>query len=102
MPFPWWYKTPSRVDMAQAATVLAQHEEEFQRASTPRQSIDIGDFGEKGGIPPNLTLERIINGRTCSPMSLNDFYMYLRYVEKDPENLEFYLWFALCTPDIVI
>ncbi|KAH7362683.1 hypothetical protein B0T11DRAFT_281259 [Plectosphaerella cucumerina] len=28
-----------------------------------------------------------------SPMSLYDFYMYLRHIEFSPENLEFYLWF---------
>ena len=27
-----------------------------------------------------------------SPMSLYDFYMYLKYIELSPENLEFYLW----------
>jgi hypothetical protein len=25
-------------------------------------------------------------------MSLYDFYMYLKYIELSPENLEFYLW----------
>ena len=29
-----------------------------------------------------------------SPMSLYDFYMYLKYIELSPENLEFYLWFV--------
>lgn len=26
-------------------------------------------------------------------MSLYDFYMYLKYIEFSPENLEFYVWF---------
>ena len=34
-----------------------------------------------------LTLE------TGSPLSLYDFYMYLKYIEFSPENLEFYIWF---------
>ena len=27
-----------------------------------------------------------------SPMSLYDFYMYLKYIEFSSENLEFYVW----------
>ncbi len=30
---------------------------------------------------------------TGSPMSLYDFYMYLKYIEHSSENLEFYIWF---------
>jgi hypothetical protein len=30
-----------------------------------------------------------------SPLSLYDFYMYLKYIEFSAENLEFYLWYAL-------
>ena len=30
-----------------------------------------------------------------SPMSLYDFYMYLKYIELSPENLEFYLWYVV-------
>lgn len=29
---------------------------------------------------------------TGSPMSLYDFYMYLKYIEYSAENLEFYMW----------
>ena len=29
-----------------------------------------------------------------SPMSLYDFYMYLKYIEFSAENLEFYIWFV--------
>ncbi len=31
-------------------------------------------------------------GVTGSPMSLYDFYMYLKYIEFSSENLEFYIW----------
>lgn len=27
-------------------------------------------------------------------MSLYDFYMYLKFIELSPENLEFYLWYV--------
>lgn len=27
-------------------------------------------------------------------MSLYDFYMYLKYIEFSPENLEFYVWYV--------
>lgn len=30
-------------------------------------------------------------------MSFYDFYMYLKYIEFSPENLEFYVWYALGT-----
>lgn len=26
-------------------------------------------------------------------MSLYDFYMYLKYIERSAENLEFYVWY---------
>jgi hypothetical protein len=29
-----------------------------------------------------------------SPMSLSDFYRYLKHVEYSPENLEFYMWYV--------
>ena len=32
---------------------------------------------------------------TGSPMSLYDFYMYLKYIEYSAENLEFYIWWVL-------
>jgi hypothetical protein len=28
-----------------------------------------------------------------SPMSLYDFYMYLKYIEHSSENLEFFIWY---------
>lgn len=31
---------------------------------------------------------------TGSPMSLYDFYMYLKYIEHSSENLEFYVWYV--------
>jgi hypothetical protein len=32
--------------------------------------------------------------RVGSPMSLYDFYMYLKHIEHSPENLEFYVWYG--------
>ena len=84
-----WYQTPSRVDLKSTISLLAQNEAELERASSPRASLDIG---ERGGIPKNLSLERVLQNKTCSPMSLYDFYMYLTHIEYSPENLEFYLW----------
>lgn len=31
---------------------------------------------------------------TGSPMSLYDFYMYLKHIEYSQENLEFYMWYV--------
>ena len=84
-----WYQTPSRVDLKRTVSLLAQNEAELERAASPRTSLDIG---ERGGIPANLSLERVLKNKTCSPMSLYDFYMYLTHIEYSPENLEFYLW----------
>jgi hypothetical protein len=33
----------------------------------------------------------IISG---SPMSMYDFYMYLKHIEYSSENLEFYVWYV--------
>lgn len=33
-----------------------------------------------------------------SPMSLYDFYMYLKYIEFSAENLEFYIWSVFFRP----
>ncbi|KAK6358182.1 hypothetical protein TWF730_007535 [Orbilia blumenaviensis] len=44
------------------------------------------------GIPPSLSLDRILQNETASPCSLSDLLNYLRYIEHSPEHLEFYLW----------
>lgn len=60
-------------------------------------------------VPSKLSLDRILRNKPCmfkiicigyrsltsrigSPMSLYDFYMYLKYIEHSAENLEFYVW----------
>lgn len=35
----------------------------------------------------------IVQGRTCVPISLHEFRLYLKYQEHSLENLDFYLWF---------
>jgi len=84
-----WYKTPSRVDLKQTVSLLAQNENIFASWS-PRQSLDLAV--EKGGIPRDLALDRVLANKTCTPMSLHDFHMYLEHIEYSPENLELYLW----------
>ena len=84
-----WYQTPTRVDIKNTLSLLAQHEAALEKAPSPRASLEIG---ERGGIPTKLSLERVLKNKTCSPMSLYDFYMYLTHIEYSPENLEFYLW----------
>ncbi len=39
-------------------------------------------------LSPTLTYITLIG----SPLSLYDFYMYLKHIEMSPENLEFYIW----------
>ncbi|EPS38141.1 hypothetical protein H072_8117 [Dactylellina haptotyla CBS 200.50] len=44
------------------------------------------------GIPPSLSLEKILQNETASPCSIVDLLNYLRFIEHSPEHLEFYLW----------
>ncbi|ESZ94790.1 hypothetical protein SBOR_4809 [Sclerotinia borealis F-4128] len=45
------------------------------------------------GIPEALSVDNIINGSTCPPMTVREFMNYLEYIEHAPENLQFFLWF---------
>ncbi|KAH6847834.1 hypothetical protein B0I37DRAFT_152263 [Chaetomium sp. MPI-CAGE-AT-0009] len=76
-----WYKKPEYRDIKEYATNI----------SSGRRSLS--PDGRDGGIPSRLRLDRILANKTCSPMSLYDFYMYLKYIEYSAENLEFYMWF---------
>ncbi|KAH6686445.1 hypothetical protein F5X68DRAFT_276457 [Plectosphaerella plurivora] len=77
-----WYKKPAYRDIKEYSSAVRSG----QRSLSP-------DGRNAGLIPPHLSLERVLENKTCSPMSLYDFYMYLRHIEFSPENLEFYLWF---------
>ncbi|KAL2266799.1 hypothetical protein VTJ83DRAFT_6151 [Remersonia thermophila] len=76
-----WYKKPEYRDIRE----YASHVSSGRRPLSPDRN--------SGGIPHRLQLERILANKTCSPMSLYDFYMYLKYIEYSAENLEFYVWF---------
>ncbi|KAK3372643.1 hypothetical protein B0H63DRAFT_401399 [Podospora didyma] len=76
-----WYKKPEYRDFREYATTV----------STGKRSLS--PDGRKSAIPTRLRLERILANKTCSPMSLYDFYMYLKYIEHSAENLEFYIWY---------
>ncbi|RDW88010.1 hypothetical protein BP6252_00042 [Coleophoma cylindrospora] len=93
MPPSWmqWYKKPSYVDIKQFATSL-QEKADRSATSTPRPSVEL-ERPSTAEVPSKLNLERILKNQTCSPMSLHDFYMYLKHIEYSSENLEFYLWF---------
>ncbi|QSZ36583.1 hypothetical protein DSL72_006463 [Monilinia vaccinii-corymbosi] len=45
------------------------------------------------GIPEALSFDNIINGGTCPPITVREFMNYLEYIERAPENLQFFLWF---------
>ncbi|KAK3346880.1 hypothetical protein B0T25DRAFT_290014 [Lasiosphaeria hispida] len=76
-----WYKKPEYRDFREYANNISAG----KRSLSPD--------GRKNAIPSRLRLERILANKTCSPMSLYDFYMYLKYIEFSAENLEFYMWF---------
>ncbi|KLU90761.1 hypothetical protein MAPG_10612 [Magnaporthiopsis poae ATCC 64411] len=77
-----WYKKPEYRDIREYSAQISTG----QRCFSP-------DGRARLAIPNRLRLERILANKTCSPMSLYDFYMYLKYIEFSPENLEFYVWF---------
>ncbi|CAI4218714.1 unnamed protein product [Parascedosporium putredinis] len=85
MPLPsWlvWYKKPDYRDIKEYSTAVG----------TGRRPLSPDGRG-KTAIPSRLSLEKVLENTTCSPMSLYDFYMYLKHIEYSPENLEFYIWF---------
>ncbi|KAK7456800.1 hypothetical protein Landi51_02076 [Colletotrichum acutatum] len=84
-----WYKKPEYRDFKEYATAIRTGRRPLSR-----------DGRDKSPIPARLSLERVLNNQTSnlrstqgSPMSLYDFYMYLKYIEFSPENLEFFVWF---------
>ncbi|KKA28873.1 hypothetical protein TD95_000274 [Thielaviopsis punctulata] len=77
-----WYQRPDYRDIREYSRSILNG----TRSSSP-------DIRSNTAVPTNLRLERVLENRTCSPMSLYDFYMYLKYIERSPENLEFYMWY---------
>ncbi|EFQ34650.1 hypothetical protein CGRA01v4_14090 [Colletotrichum graminicola] len=77
-----WYKKPEYRDFREYATAIRNGRRPMSR-----------DGRDKTQIPARLSLEKVLANETCSPMSLYDFYMYLKYIEFSPENLEFFVWF---------
>ncbi|KIW14385.1 hypothetical protein PV08_07167 [Exophiala spinifera] len=83
-----WYRKPSYRDpIIFSASIRADLENGL--TSRPGSISSQSD----SAIPSNLTLDHVLNNDTCSPLSLYDFYMYLKHIERSPENLEFYIWF---------
>lgn len=80
-----WYKKPEWLDiddyrrMVNDESLVPRH-----RPASPARSFT--------AIPSRLSLDRVLDNKTCSPMSLQDFYQYLKHIEHSAENLEFYLW----------
>ena len=99
-----WYKKPEYRDIKEYSNAVVSG----KRSPSP-------DGRGKTAIPSRLKLERVLENKTCptfhfhyllshrvsfshantptgSPMSLYDFYMYLKYIEFSSENLEFFMW----------
>lgn len=85
---PWlmhiWFRRPGRRDISEYTQQLIA---EYESKNSSQRGVDAF-----ASIPCSLTLDEVLNNSTLSPMSLQDFYMYLKYVEQSSENLEFYLW----------
>jgi len=83
-----WYRKPSYRDpVTFSKSVSADIENGL--GSRPGSISSQSD----AAIPSDLTLDCVLANKTCSPLSLYDFYMYLKHIEMSPENLEFYIWF---------
>ncbi|PNS14872.1 hypothetical protein CAC42_2101 [Sphaceloma murrayae] len=79
------YRRPSHRSLAQSSTSSEEkHKSLTESTASASQSI--------AGIPDALSFDRIINGGTCPPCTLRDFMNYMKYIEHDVENLQFYLW----------
>jgi hypothetical protein len=121
MQFPsWltWYKKPSYVDVNEFANRIREkaekvHERSRSMTSTsqPLRRSSSESSRRSCEVPTKLSLDRILRNKPCmpsnfhidrlsltsetgSPMSLYDFYMYLKYIEHSSENLEFYVWYV--------
>lgn len=85
-----WYKKPSYTDVHVYGQALVDRAGSASNEGSPRNSLD--SKRSNNDVPKRISLERILQNRTCSPMSLYDFYMYLKYIEHSSENLEFHAW----------
>ncbi|ROV88416.1 hypothetical protein VSDG_09236 [Cytospora chrysosperma] len=83
-----WYRKPQWRDIRDYTRQLNDEDIRPTRSSSPNQTS-----GQSSSIPNRLALDRVLENKTCSPMSLHDFYMYLQHIEHSAENLEFYLWY---------
>ncbi|KAI3400765.1 hypothetical protein diail_1974 [Diaporthe ilicicola] len=83
-----WYRRPGWRDIRDYTRKLNDEDIRPNRVRTPSL-----DGRPSTAIPSRLGLDRVLENKTCSPMSLHDFYLYLKHVEHSSENLEFYLWF---------
>ncbi|KAL2422131.1 hypothetical protein ABEF94_009384 [Exophiala dermatitidis] len=83
-----WYQKPSYRDpktFTQTTNAVIEDGHGSRAPSISSQS--------DAAIPQDLSLDRVLSNKTCSPLSLYDFYMYLKHIELSPENLEFYMWY---------
>ncbi|KIV83648.1 hypothetical protein PV11_05652 [Exophiala sideris] len=87
-----WYRKPSYLDpVIFSKSANADIEQGLGSGSGSRPS-SVSSQSDTA-IPADLSLDRVLANKTCSPLSLYDFYMYLKHIEMSPENLEFYIWF---------
>ncbi|KAM4054478.1 regulator of G protein signaling domain-containing protein [Hirsutella rhossiliensis] len=75
-----WYKKPEFRDIKEYSQAVGSGKR------------PISPDGRSSMIPRHLKVDRVLDNKTCSPMSLFDFYMYLKHIEFSEENLEFYIW----------
>lgn len=82
-----WYRRPQWRDIHDYTRQL---NDESLPAMSRRRSKSPSQVSTP--IPNRLALDRVLDNKTCNPLSLHDFYLYMKYIEHSCENLEFYLW----------
>ncbi|GAB7348128.1 hypothetical protein MBLNU459_g6145t1 [Dothideomycetes sp. NU459] len=82
------YRRPARASRDSVRDSLSGEDKQ----ASINESIQSGHSAMSNGIPEALSFDRIIAGGVCPPCSTRDFMNYLKYIEHDAENLQFYLW----------
>ncbi|KAK1758645.1 hypothetical protein QBC47DRAFT_147831 [Echria macrotheca] len=92
---PLTYRRPAYIDaesiMKGSQSSLESARSSGEKSAGSEDSLVAASLA--AGVPPELSFDRIIRGATCPPCTLRDFMNYLVYVERSPENLQFFLWY---------
>ncbi|KAL1304723.1 hypothetical protein AAFC00_003670 [Neodothiora populina] len=89
MPYPINYRRPPHVHDESIRNSISG----AAKQDSIQESVESGNSGMSNGIPEALSFDRIIAGGVCPPCTIRDFMNYMKYIEHDAENLQFFLWY---------